>query len=249
MTRTARPTRNGFTLLEMLVVVGVMVLLIALITGVGVTVLRGRETAATNNLLVTLDRALDEYKLRVGSFPAYVPEDYQYVPGEAVDQSETEYFRDYQGKTHPRRPDAAVFIKQAIQVPECAEIIRGIDQRFLVLTVTDESSSDRKKNDVTPSVVDSWAKGGWGKPWDPVAENHLVYYVHPDNALAQALFGRCKNRRPYFVSSGPDGKYGLRAGEAPDASQDEVEGALEDNVYSYTVDGANETEDFFNQYR
>lgn len=249
MTRNRFTTRRAFTLLEMLIVIGIIALLIGLITGVGVAVLRGREAAATKNVLVSLDRALDEYKLRVGSFPPYVVEDYEFVPGEAVELSNQEYFRQYQGKTHARRPDAAVFIRQALQVPEAAEIIRGLNERFLVLTVTDQGLSDRKKNDVTPSVVDSWSTGGWTKPWDTEDEPHLIYYVHPDNALAQALFGRCENRRPYFVSSGPDGRYGLRDGELPDAPMEEVHKSLEDNVYSYKVGEPNLTADFFNQHR
>jgi len=255
MTPGARPSRRGFTLLEMLIVVGVMVLLIALVTGVGVSVLRGRETAATKNLLITLDRALDEYKLRVGSFPPYVVEDYEYVPGEDVELGNSVYFRTMGNKEHPIRPDAAVFIKQAMQVPECAEILTGLNERFLVLTLTDESA-DRKKNDVTPSVVDSWSKGGWGKPWDPLDENHLVYYVHPDNLFAQALYGRCVNRRPYFFSPGGDGKYGFRSEDAPKGSNESVaeyqariEGLLADNVYSYTPEAFNQDPDFFNAER
>ena len=82
--------------------------------------------------------------------------------------------------------------------------------------------------------------------------------MHPDNELAQALYGRCLNERPYFVSAGPDGLFGTtdeikrvcRTSASSGASPEEVEraiAALEDNIYSYEVGPARiDPDDAFN---
>ena len=83
--------------------------------------------------------------------------------------------------------------------------------------------------------------------------------MHPDNEVAQALYGRCLNERPYFVSAGPDGLFGTtdeikgicRSAGNSGASPEEVEkaiAALDDNIYSYEVGSARtDPTDTFNE--
>lgn len=215
-------------------VISIIVVLVALIGGVGIAVLRKQKASVTENVLATLDRALDEYIQNAGAPPPYSPLDYEKYPGES--HTGSSYFPTYLGATHVRRPDACVFLRQAMGTGQVQPIIAGLGERFLVLTVTDPNGTPAQK-DTTPSVVDAWAKGDWAKPWD-IYQEQVIYYVHPDNALAQDLFGRCVNRRPYFFSAGPDQRYGLTKEGDPSGSGvsvAEAEEAIADNVYSYPV--------------
>jgi hypothetical protein len=51
------------------------------------------------------------------------------------------------------------------------------------------------------------------------------------------------------MSPGRDRKYGLGSEFSRDATQQEVEGSMADNLYSYEVGAPNLTEDFWKNYR
>lgn len=245
----SRRSRAGFTIIELLVVVTVLLILVGLVTGVGIRVFRNQEAQVTRGVLQTLDRALDEYQATKNAAPDYRLEDYERVPGDPVGESTSggEYFSRYLGDYFPRRPDTSVFLKEALGVGQVKDIVGGVGERFLVVTVS-PGSRNAADSDVTPSVVDAWATDSWANPWDPVGQQ-LIYYVHPRNKLAQELYGRCINGRAYFMSAGPDLKYGLKseAGASPDKAT--VEGFLNDNIYSYTVGPVNKTQAFYDQLR
>ncbi|MDX2114357.1 MAG: prepilin-type N-terminal cleavage/methylation domain-containing protein [Planctomycetota bacterium] len=251
--------RRAFTLIEILVVAAVIVVLLAIVAGVGVAVLNRQQGTATSQVLSTLDRALDEYMQTAGNGapPKYSRADYVEVPGPSVVLGDSKYFRDFgsAGTSYPIRPDAAVFVRQTIGAGRVQDIIQGIGERFLRLTTTPgQGAVSGRDIDPTPSIVDLWAKEDWVAPFDPATSSgdtnqSLIYYVHPNNLLAQELYGRCVNGRPYFMSAGPDRKYGLRSEFPASATKDEVENALKDNVYSYAVGPANLTQDFFDGYR
>lgn len=267
---SSRRAALGFSLIELLVVSSIIVILMALVGGVGIAVIRNQKASATQNLLSTLDRALDEYKTQNGgNIPPFRVLDYIGVPGPDVTDSNPDYFVDYQGSTLPLRPDAAVFLRQAIGFGQVQAIVSGLGEQFLRVTTTPAgttptpSGSDWDRDlDTTPSVVDAWGEGDWQAPWGLVQRDdqnssrlvnaqRVVMYVHPQNTLAQQFLGRCENKRPYFVSAGPDGFYGL-PGEQSEIegfhklSSSDVSGgedyrqfvlkkAREDNIYSYRV--------------
>ncbi|MFM7135392.1 MAG: type II secretion system protein, partial [Planctomycetota bacterium] len=54
--------RRAFTLLELLVVIGIVVLLAGLVLAVSSSVIRASEERATRNTLTVLDTALEEYE-------------------------------------------------------------------------------------------------------------------------------------------------------------------------------------------
>ncbi len=64
--------RRAFTLVELLVVVGVIVVLVALTIGVGATVANSGKQRATEGALQALDQVLDTYIQAQGSVPAFV---------------------------------------------------------------------------------------------------------------------------------------------------------------------------------
>lgn len=66
---------NGFTLLELLVVVTIVVLLVGLIVVVSTGALGTQRERQTEAVLRTLDRALSEYELLAGRFPPLAVDD------------------------------------------------------------------------------------------------------------------------------------------------------------------------------
>lgn len=247
-----RHARRAFTLVELLVVMTIIVVLTGLITGVGIAVFRNQQGSATKNVLLSLDRALDEYIAQTSAIPPYTLRDYDQVPGPEVDASDDDFFRVYPaaGERHARRPDAAVFIKQALTAGQAQPLVTGIGDRFLRATVGPTSAVNQDiARDGTPSVVDAWASADWSEPWNPIGQS-LIYYVHPQNQMAQALYGKCVNGRPYFLSAGPDRIYGLKD-DILNTTLDRptTEAGLKDNLTSYPVGEPILTEDFFNSYR
>lgn len=220
--------RGAFTLIELLVVIIIIVILVGIIAGVGAGLARDSRGQLTRDLLATLDRMVVEYEATTGSLPPYV-----------VDQDVESSYNGYPGldntvepygagpnNMHARRPDTSVFLRQMKGVGVADDIVKAIPAKFLVTTIT---SGD---TDPTPSVVDAWARDDWAAPY-PVAGQTLIYYIHPSNKLANDLYGRCINRRPYFLSAGPDNLYGTtRDPGSPD--EEKAEMALEDNITSYT---------------
>ncbi len=258
--------RRGFTLIEVLVVIGVVLLLMTISVAAGRAVIGGQKGKVTQSLLNTLDRALEEYiTVNNGVIPAYVDTAYDMVPGPflspGVDNVYSEggdslAFTMFNGRAYPRFPDASVFLKQAKGTGVVDEIIGGIPESSLAIT-RGEENANLGDQDLTPSVIDAWGSKDWDAPWYTL-DQQLILYVHPTNQLAQNLYGRCVNGRPYFLSAGPDKVYGnwvemqnfgtLTEQERRQAVQD----ALKDNLMSSPVaplDTANLTSDFNSTYR
>lgn len=281
----------GFTLIEMLAVISIVVVLIALSITTGVLVIKRQDVAATKGLVSSLDRALEEYIVENGgTIPPYIDDAYRGVPGPFLKgmgsvrtndvMNDSSLNTTYLGRMYPRHPDAAVFISQASGTGSVDAIIAGLGDRFLMPTPIfgAELTTGVNEQDVSPSIMDPWGDPArWAASTnDPLVNDwpilddsaHVIFYVHPSNRLAQALYGECVNDRPYFFSAGPDGMYGTTSqmtanGEiAPsvvviagsDGDEDITNAtlavdALEDNIYSYTVGPAQVSDEFNENYR
>ena len=176
--------RRAFSLIELLAVITIMGLLMGMIVTASVVVARKQRAASTQKLLLKLDHVLEEYLAQRNVVPAFVPAAY------ATEVPVPRALRSWNGVEYPDQPDVSVFLRSARGVGQCDTLIASIPEQFL--RVTPEG---------IVTAVDSWAE------W-PETPYGLIYYVHPDNHLAQALYGRCVNKRPYFLSAGPDGHFG-----------------------------------------
>lgn len=261
--------RIGFTLIELLVVIGIIALLAAIVLGVGPKVLGSQKRSLTVSTLHALDGALDSVMSASGGAPPpYRLEDYEGVPGYFLADPSNEgdgrlktasttppnagwsEFPRAADPLYPRFPDAAVFLRQAAAIsPQTGEVLRGLPTRLVRATATEEDQSTAiVESDQTPSILDGWGPKG-GADWEPrtgsVREEFVLFdglpilFVHPTNTLAQALYGKCLNGRPYFMSAGEDRLYGVTNqfsinGERNPAAVDRALKALQDNLYSYT---------------
>ncbi len=253
------PHIRAFTLVELLIVITIIAILIAIVVASSKGIAQRGQERATRNVLQALDRAMEEYKIATGAFPIYNAEAYEFVPG--LDNELTTFPKSAggDGERHPARPDAALFVAQAGGFGEVDAILQGIPSKFMRITAA--PTGDDVQRDVTPSFVDSWAQPGWpagddvNKPF-PIRDQQVIYYIQPQNVLAQALYGTCANGRPYFMSAGADRGYGLGADSAQYGSetseeyQARIEGLLKDNIYSYEDVGTpNREANFFTDIR
>lgn len=244
-----RQTNAGFTLMELSIAIGVILILMVLVLSASRRAFTGQDERAAKNLLITLDRALSEYTTVSSTVPKYDATMFENVPGpdfaigDGANNMGGAAFATYPsgGSRHPKRPDAAVFIRQTRGYGEVDSIINAIDSRFLQTTISGSGTNiNDPAADPTPSIVDMSAidDAAWKeKDYASLAQS-IVLYVHPGNPLAQDLYGKCLNGRPYFVAAGLDGKVGIRAEFAevtPDPAEQLVlaEKALADNIYSY----------------
>ncbi len=261
MKRTRQTLRRGFTLLELLVVIVIIAILTGIIAGAGVAVMGNRNVKLTEDVLRTLDRALSDYMTSNGDAPPpWNAALYENVPGTqyhatgggANEMSNSDAWATLNSRDYPRHPDAAVFVRAAQGFGAVDSILSGLGERWLFPTPqTDASLSTPNALDASPSVLDTWSDASaWAAPWPALGAGVTpIYYVHPSNELAQRLYGRCVNARPYFFSAGEDRKYGSTTHETVDGSVDDTraldaEMSLKDNVYSYAPGAADLTEDF-----
>ena len=173
--RHTRHQRHAFTLLELLIVVGIVAALVAVTTLVGTAVINQGKNRATLGVIQTLDEALAAYIDKQGENPpALVPVPVGQLPDPIANQMPS-----YDGTPLPAlypaldgraREDNAgdmetlnsvgLFIESAKAVPEAIEVINSINPRLLRLyTPNDELQP------VLLTAFDAW--------------DNPIRYVHP----------------------------------------------------------------------
>lgn len=167
-----RQVRTGFTLVELLVVIGIIGVLIGLATAVGSKVMSGAKVNATRNTLQALDQILANYvKVNDGRVPsAYVFDPlFEIAPttnaGQIVPIIDGAY-----GNTTPR----ARFNSVGLFLYQCklsgdsqlASQIQNLPSKVVTLLAMDLASTPGPQMPAITTVLDAW-----GRP---------IRYVHPN---------------------------------------------------------------------
>jgi prepilin-type N-terminal cleavage/methylation domain-containing protein len=227
MPATAFRLRRGLTLIELLIVIGIIAVLSAIVLVAGGRVLAAGKKNATRDVLVMLDAALDAYiTAREGVPPP--------VLGTTIDAGNSER-RLVPVVDVPTVNTAGLFVLQATDVPAAKGQIDGIPQRFVSSTAIGSfDGADR----LISTPIDAWGRAiRFVTPaFDGIVKNpqngsqwafdDMPFLQRRPNEQwafgsvlrngANSDGGLCPANRPYFYSAGEDG----------DPS------TIEDNVYT-----------------
>jgi prepilin-type N-terminal cleavage/methylation domain-containing protein len=238
MPQTPAASRNrGFTLVELLVVLGIILILVTLVVSVSSALVRRAERGQTEAALTILDNAVAEWEAQFGrqiSFgtmgsPAGSVYDLMELP-----PSNGRYLN--------------VFLTTLLSQNErCRAILATIPSDLLREDKTNSPAVNiaipgmaAPDNVYKPSVkprselVDTWGNRIAivcpGRKWR-VGDAGLPDRDGTIRTADENALGVCDNRRMCFISSGPDGLLGTETGLS---AQQRAE-ALADNIYSYEL--------------
>jgi len=219
---------TGFTLIEMMIVIGIIALLAALTLGISSSVMRNAEIHKTEDALKLLTMSLQEWELEKGrsiTFEGYEPE---LLPDGSVGMYDI--FAD-------EIIGAPAFSEQGVEDVDMLDAMETRIENLILKLLHSESATDILSH-ISPDlfiehvhdadgtthkvVVDAW-----GTPIGIVFPGRNYWEVNPNgNPKFDASFdqcgdqtvrdqaedglGSCINARPYFVSAGPDRLWGYR---------------------------------------
>lgn len=133
------PTQRAFTLVEMMVVIGIIVILVSITLGVASAVVEGGRKRATEGVLRALDQTMDIYIDKKGEIPpalVAVPPS-RLVGGGPLD-GQTMYYPMIDGVVQIANgapflaiDSVGIYMFAAEQVPEIQSIVAGLDSKFV----------------------------------------------------------------------------------------------------------------------
>lgn len=246
----AASARRGFTLLEVLIVVGVILILASLVVSVSSALLKRAERSSVENAFTTFETAFAEYEATVGRPLSYdgatTP-----LPGGTFDVKEPANPTGLpaNGQTIGRCRAAGVYAINLLgQIEAVKPMLAGVPADLLR---PDKTAPVYPVAEATypPSafpraeLVDTWGNRIVflfpGRPFRFGVDTGLP---DPDGTVrtaAENLFGVCTNRRICLVSSGPDGLFGIDQEVTPNPTAAQRAAALGDNIYLYELDPPN----------
>lgn len=151
--------RRGFTIIELLIVIGIIAVLSAIALVAGGKVLTGGKRAATQDVMRVLDTALDAYISSKGGNP---PPWVETVPGNDLTLKRVFPVADVRDVANNAMVNSVgLFMLQCVDVPTTQGHLNGIPARFIA------SRPIRGGNNIRsiPTIIDAW-----GNP---------IRYVHP----------------------------------------------------------------------
>ena len=226
-------TARAFTLVEMTIVIGIIILLAGLTLAVSVSVVQGSEVRQTELTIRLLDAAVQEWQAQSDRQVTYglndepPPLDPVLSP---VYEIREQVDLDDESESVRVTADLIVIISRSAGIKEMlaqinSEFVRESD------TTADPGFPVTQRLD----ILDAWGKPIIavfpGREWEQTFDAGIPR--SEDGTIQTAVEGVCgtaTNRQVCFVSAGPDGDFGDLA-QLPDT--DEFK-ASQDNLYSYT---------------
>jgi type II secretory pathway pseudopilin PulG len=254
-------SRAAFTLVEMIITIGVIVLLTALTVSATVALSRKSEVRQTENMLNLLDMAVQEWELKA---------DRKITWGEDNNPSQAVY--DMKHDT-PHVFTATEALRRIRSSDVVRSFLAQIRPEFLHTYNSEEPGPPWLPTTPDPDDPDpnktfarmSFTQGNWDgqfavlDPWgmpirvvhpgrvadyaafgddesaaDPDGTVHLAPPLFPYGV--EAFYGTAKSRRIRFVSAGPDGKFGNLSLPHDTLIHEQAH----DNIYSYSVEDSHE---------
>ena len=227
--------RRAFTLVEIAVVMGILVLLLGLVLTVGSAVMNQSRRQETRDTLQLLDLAVQEWRSRSGRRLTW---------WDVRDEDTLDPARfDVRGST-PEVLILSEVLEVIMRDPAVADIIARIDaDRLYVFRAgtypewlgdPDDRAVMDARFDGSLTVLDAWDMPIYathpGRPWRPDLDGDS--FRDPDGTIRtynELNYGIPTNRRMCFVSAGPDRRFG----EVDRPADDPVYADTQDNLFSY----------------
>jgi type II secretory pathway pseudopilin PulG len=230
-TRRGSGAARGFTLVEMTIVIGVIILLAALTLSVSVAVVEGSEVRQTENTIRLLTAALQEWEAVADRKISFGLDGEPYNQGEQYEIQQPVYSGDldqFLGESH----DATKWLFSIISRPSSVkQILAQVDPEAVEQDIVE---SDVGNVFDTIVFADAWGNPiiavfpgrSWADGYDDADNRDPDGTIRPHIEL---VCGVTSNRQICFVSAGPDGKFGDLDPDSPDPDPE----SAEDNLYSY----------------
>lgn len=239
MIHRPRSAYLAFTLIEMMIVIGIIALLAALTLGISNSVIKNSEIRQTKDALKLIEMALQEWELEKGraiTFEGYVP-----VAGGF-----------YDAYSIGNLIGAPIFSPNGVNNEDMLEAMSERLNDLIVLLMRSERANAILSK-ISPDMfiedsgeyvlVDAW-KTPIGIVYPgrnyadayPQGSSVLAFDESGDLSLrdqAEDGLGSCKNLKPYFVSAGPDLEWGYRFQAMDGTGDEQLFEACLDNIYSY----------------
>ncbi|MCA9284556.1 MAG: type II secretion system protein [Phycisphaerales bacterium] len=213
MTATRSLRRRAFTLLELVVVIGIIVLLASLVLGVASIVSAQSERRECEGAIALLDTAIAEYESASGRPITY---------GQNMPAGAGQPAKSYDIQSTLADSDIVVATLNLLDTSDSAKTILSKIGGNLLRPLSGSTVG-------TLEFVDPWDRRVMvvypGAKW--VAGQGVKDVDGTIRTVAENTYGICRNRKALIVSGGPDGQLGKLDGTDAQRAQ------ANDNVYSY----------------
>jgi len=253
--RSSPAIRRGFTMLEIMIVVGIIVILVGIVLAVGATLAASQNIKRTEATMQILESALDEWEALmrrdltwgIDGVPSNPPYESRYDMQEdtmhifLVSDMLDDVSRSSDIRSMLANIDGERYF-QYDQVVDTDWLKEGAIASFQATEPDPQAGSwlaEKNANWVDKhTVLDAWDRpirvihpgrkwtDGDLLPLDPFSDDGTV------QTPLEIVYGSAQSAKPYFVSGGPDGRFGDIS--APDGTP--MREATRDNIYSYELE-------------